>query len=85
MRWHIWSSDQIPYVNGEFMSRSTLLAYNCVCIVIFVAVLSVSCILVVTCLEKADLLALLCVVFSCVSVTFPYASWSISELRVRLV
>ena len=34
--------------------------------------LVVSCSLVVTCWEKADLLALLCVVFSCVCVTFPY-------------
>ena len=36
------------------------------------AVLSVPCNLVITCWEKADLLALLCVVFSCVFVTFPY-------------
>ena len=33
----------------------------------------------------ADLLALLYVVFSCVCVTFPYVSWSTSEVRVRLV
>ena len=40
------------------------------------AVLPVHCSLVATCLERADLLALLlallCVVYSCVFVTFPY-------------
>ena len=36
------------------------------------AVLSVPCNLVVACWERADLLALLCVMFSCVVVTFPY-------------
>ena len=35
-------------------------------------VLSVPCSLVVTCWERADLLALLYVMFSCVFVTFPY-------------
>ena len=35
------------------------------------AVLSVHCSLVVTCSERANLLALLCVMFSCVFVTFP--------------
>ena len=38
----------------------------------FYAFLSVSCSHVVTCWERADLLALWCVVFSCVVVTFPY-------------
>ena len=38
--------------------------------------------LVVTCLERA---VLLCVVFSCVTITFPFVYWSTSELRVRLV
>ena len=33
-------------------------------------ILSVSCSLVVTCWERADLMALLCVMFSCVFVTF---------------
>ena len=37
------------------------------------AVLSVPCSFVIACWERADLLALLCVAFSCVSVTFPYA------------
>ena len=35
-------------------------------------VLSVSCSLVITCLERAVLLALLYVMFSCVFVTFAY-------------
>ena len=35
-------------------------------------VLSVPCRLVITCCERADLLALLCVMFSCVFVTLPY-------------
>ena len=35
-------------------------------------VLSVRCSLVITCWERADLLALLCVIFPCVFVTFPY-------------
>ena len=34
--------------------------------------LSVSCRLVVTCWENADLLDLVCVMFSCVFVTLPY-------------
>ena len=34
--------------------------------------MSISCSLVVTCWERADLLALLYVMFSCVVVTFPY-------------
>ena len=36
-------------------------------------VLSVSCSGVVTCWESDDLLALLCVTFCCVFVTFPYS------------
>ena len=35
-------------------------------------VLSVPCSLVITCWERADLLAHLCVMFSCVFVTFQY-------------
>ena len=35
-------------------------------------VLSISCSLVVTCLERADILALLYRLFPCVVVTFPY-------------
>ena len=40
----------------------------CICY----AVLSVPCSLVITCCERDDLLALLCVIFSCVFFTFPY-------------
>ena len=36
------------------------------------SVMSVYCCLVVTCWDMADLLALLCVMFSCAFVTFPY-------------
>ena len=36
------------------------------------AILSVPCILLITCRESADLLDLLHAVFSCVFVTFPY-------------
>ena len=36
------------------------------------AVLFVPCSLVVICWERADLLTLLCEIFSCVLVTFPY-------------
>ena len=36
------------------------------------AVFSVPCSLVVTCWERADIFALLYVMFSCVFVTFPY-------------
>ena len=46
------------------------------------AVLSVPCSLVVTCLERADLLADMCV-FLCF-VAFPNVSWSTSEIRARL-
>ena len=38
--------------------------------------MSVSCSLVVTCMERVDLLALLYVMFSCVFVTFPYGDLS---------
>ena len=39
---------------------------------LYYAVLSVPCSLVITCWERADLLALLCVMFYCVFVTFLY-------------
>ena len=45
----------------------------------------VHCSAMVTCWERADILALLCAVFSCISVTFPHVSWSITEIRVSLV
>ena len=44
-----------------------MLFMYCVCR----AFLSVHCCLVVTCLERADLLAILFVMFNCVFVTFP--------------
>ena len=43
-----------------------------ICVSLSYTVLSVPCSLVITCWERADLLALLCVIFSCVFVTFPY-------------
>ena len=39
---------------------------------LYYTVFSVPCNLVITCWEKAGLLALLCVTFPCVFVTFPY-------------
>ena len=39
---------------------------------LYFTVLSVPCSIVITCWENADLLTLLCVMFSCVFVTFPY-------------
>ena len=45
-------------------------------------VVSVPCSLAVTCLERADLLALEFVVFSCVFGNFPNVSWSTSEDEV---
>ena len=44
------------------------------------AAMSVSCNIVVTCWERADLLAVVFVLF----VTFANVSWSTSELRARL-
>ena len=44
----------------------------CVTLVFYYTVLSVPCSLVVTCWERADLLAILCGKFPCVVVTFPY-------------
>ena len=42
------------------------------CYLCFVLVFVILSCLGVTCCERADLLALLCVMFSCVFVTFPY-------------
>ena len=47
------------------------------------AIVSVHCSLVVTCLERADLLAVVCCGFLCF-VTFPNVPWSTSELGARL-
>ena len=54
----------------DFFCGSFLLFMIHVCL--WYAVLSISCSLVITCWERADFLALLCIVFSCVFVTFPY-------------
>ena len=48
------------------------------------AVMSVPCSLVVTCWNKADLLAVVYVVFF-VFCHFPNVSWSTSELKAKLV
>ena len=48
------------------------LCYVCFHVYLCYAVLSVLCSLAITYWERADLLALLCVVFSCIFVTFPY-------------
>ena len=39
---------------------------------VILSCLLIPCSLVITCWDRADLLALLCVVFSCLFVTFPY-------------
>ena len=44
--------------------------FNCICLCNIV--FPISCSLVVTCLERADPLALMYVMFCCVLVTFPY-------------
>ena len=53
-----------------FFCGSNLLFKTHVCL--YYAVLSVPCSIVVTCWEKAELLVLLCVLFSCNFVTFLY-------------
>ena len=54
-------------------------------ICLYHTVLSVSCRLVVTCWERADLLVLLCVVNYFVFVTFPYGvSGQVSHLIVSI-
>ena len=50
------------------------------CLLSFIFVFVILCSLVVTCLEKPNLLTLLCVMFPRVFVTFSYVSWSTSEL-----
>ena len=52
--------------------KQTFFSYLRLLCVYFRRVLSVPCSRVVTCWERADLLALLCVMFSCVFVTHPY-------------
>ena len=61
-----------------FTDRSMAVLLLWILFVIYVSRLSLLyclvcyCSLVITCLEKADLLALLCLRFLCVFVTFPY-------------
>ena len=43
-----------------------------VCLYYSYTVLYVPCSLIITCWERADIFALLCVMFTCVIVTFPY-------------
>ena len=50
------------------MDSFCYLCFRFVCHTVF----TFPCSLVVTCWERADLLALLCVMFPCVFVTFPY-------------
>ena len=58
----------LPFQGGTYFGD-----YFCyLCFDVCHAVLSVPCSLVVTSWEMADLLALLCVMFFCVIVTFPY-------------
>ena len=54
---------------GFFCGSFILFMFH-VCL--YYTVESVPCSLVITCWERADLLALLCVMFPCVFVTFPY-------------
>ena len=49
-----------------------VLLFNMFHFCLYYTVLSVQLSLVITCWERTDLLALLCVVFPCVFVTFPY-------------
>ena len=49
--------------------------FDCICVFrvcLCYTILSVPCSFAVTCWERAELLALLCVKFSCAFVTFPY-------------
>ena len=60
-----------------------------ICVSLYHTVLSVSCSLVVTCWERADLLALFSVMFSCVFVTFPYGVlgqvWYLDKYRLKTI
>ena len=61
----------IPIPGFLFVDPFLLLAFRvCLCFTI----LSFTCHLVVTCKERADLLALLYVMFPCVFVTCPYGA-----------
>ena len=64
--WYPWSGVILSVSMPDFCQLSYLVLRVCH------AVLSVPCSLVVASRERADLLALLCVMFSGVFVTFPY-------------
>ena len=74
---------------GVIQNICFVIYVSCLC---FDTVLSVPCSLVITCGERADLLALSCVTFPCVFFTFPYGvsgqvwylSVSIPNLCLRL-
>ena len=59
-----------PALKGYFYCGKFLLFMFHLCL--YYAALSVPCNIVITCWEMADILTLLCVVFSCVFVTLPY-------------
>ena len=65
------SSDFFADHSKAVLLLRILFCYLCVMFV-FVMLSSANCSLVITCWERVDLLALLCVVLSCVFVTFPY-------------
>ena len=61
---------QFSLYNVLFVINDQILLWMCF-VIVFYTLLSVPCGLVVTCWERDDLLALLCVMISCVFVTFP--------------
>ena len=64
----------VPLNASDFLEGSAFFRYFCYLFHVYLCydVLSVPCSFVITCWKKGDHLALLCVVFSCVFVTFPY-------------
>ena len=60
----------INWPNDRSVLGSFLLFMFHVCL--YHTVMSIHCSLVVTCRERANLLALFCVMFTCIFVTFPY-------------
>ena len=65
--------DAINHLRPPIFFLLTVTALFCyLCFVSAMLFLSVPCTLVVTCWERSDLLALLCPMFSCVFVNFPY-------------
>ena len=64
--WRLFRAATQPSSKNSFTDRSKAVLLLWIRFVIYVAVLSVHCSLVVTCWKRANLLALLCVMFSCV-------------------